>query len=181
MGGGGGGEQFERLIGVVKQSLYKSIGTELEEVILDVERIINDRPLDYVEDDVQMPILTPSVMLFGQPNQLSEEDSLRKRAKYLRRCKEVLWLRWKNEYLKSLRERHNLNQKTKETTLTPGDVVLIKGEERNRGLWRIGVVDKLIPGRDGILREVRLRAGKSFLERPVQHLYPLELSCDRNT
>ena len=113
-----------------------------------MERIINDRPLDYVEDDVQMPILTPSVMLFGQPNQLPEEDpsniedgSLRKRAKYLRRCKEVLWLRWKNEYLKSLRERHNLNQKTKETALTPGEVVLIKGEERNRGLWRIGVVD----------------------------------------
>ena len=74
------GGQFQRLIGVVKQSLYKSIGNgnlrwqELEEVILDVERIIHDRPLDYVEDDVQMPILTPSVMLFGQPNQLPEED-----------------------------------------------------------------------------------------------------------
>lgn len=159
-----GGVQFERLIGVVKQSLYKSIGNrnlrwhELEEVILDVERIINDRSLGYVEDDVQMSILTPSIMLFGQSNQLPEEDpsniedeGLRKRAKYQRRCNELLWLRWKNEYLKSLRERHNINQKTKETTLTPGDVVLIKGEERNRGLWRVGVVDKLIPGRDGIM------------------------------
>ncbi|XP_068704661.1 uncharacterized protein [Montipora foliosa] len=136
------GGQFERLIGVVKQSLYKSI-----------------------EED---------------PSNI-EDDSLRKRAKYLRRCKEVLWLRWKNEYLKSLRVRHNLNQKTKETALTPGDVVLIKGEERNRGLWRLGVVDKLIPGRDGIVRAVRLRDGKSFLERPDQQLYPLELSCDRNT
>ena len=141
-GGGGGGGEFERLIGVVKPSLYKSISNgnlkwhEIEEVISDVERIINDRPLDYVEDNVQMPILTPSVMLFGQPNQVPEEDpssmeddSLRKRAKYLRKCKEVLWLRWKNEYVKSLRERHNLNQKTKQTTLTPGDVAAIKGEE----------------------------------------------------
>lgn len=87
----------------MKPSLYKSIGNgnlrwhELEEVISDVERIINDRPLDYVEDNVQMP--TPSVMLFGKPNQVPEEDpssieddSLRKRAKYLRWCKEVLWL-----------------------------------------------------------------------------------------
>lgn len=24
-----------------------------------------------------------------------------------------------------------------------------------------------------------MRAGKSYLERPIQHLYPLELSCDR--
>ena len=29
-----------------------------------------------------------------------------------------------------------------------------------------------------MVRAVRLRAGKSFLERPIQHLYPLELSCD---
>ena len=26
---------------------------------------------------------------------------------------------------------------------------------------------------------VRLRAGKSYLEQAVQHLFPLELSCDR--
>ena len=188
------GGQFERLIGIVKQSLYKSIGSgklrwnELEEVILDVERTINDRPLGYVEDDIQMPLLTPSVMLFGQPNQLPEEETsnmedgnLRKRAKYLRRCKDVLWSRWSSEYLKSLRERHNLNQRSKETTLSQGEVVLIKGEERNRGMWKIGIVEQLIPGRDGIVRAVRLRAGKSHLERPVQHLYPLELSCDRPT
>ena len=37
---------------------------------------------------------------------------------------------------------------------------------------------KLIKGRDGVVRAARLRAGKSYLERPVQFLYPLELSCD---
>ena len=34
-------------------------------------------------------------------------------------------------------------------------------------------------GRDGIVRAVKLRAGKRYLERAVQQLYPLELSCDR--
>ena len=58
------GSQFERLIAVMKQSLYKSIGNgnlrwhELEEVILDVEITLNNRPLGYVEDYVQMPVLT---------------------------------------------------------------------------------------------------------------------------
>ena len=58
------GGQFERLIAVMKQSLYKSIGNgnlrwhELEEVILDVEITLNNRPLGYVEDYVQMPVLT---------------------------------------------------------------------------------------------------------------------------
>ena len=44
-----------------------------------------------------MQILTPSLMLFGQPNQIPEEEptnvdyDLRKRTKYLRKCKDVLW------------------------------------------------------------------------------------------
>ena len=91
------GGQFERLIAVMKQNLYKSIGNgnlrwhEQEEVILDVEITLNNRPLGYVEDYVQMPVLTPSAMLYGQPNQLPEEEAeaiedvnLRKRAKYLK-------------------------------------------------------------------------------------------------
>ena len=59
-----------------------------------------------------------------------------------------------------------------------GDVVLIKDDEKNRCKWKIGIVDKLIPGRDEIVRAVRLRAGKSYLERPIQFLYPMELHCE---
>jgi hypothetical protein len=123
--------------------------------------------------------------MFGQPKlipdeDLDEEDSdMKKRAKYLRRCKDVLWSRWTGEYLKSLRERHNLKHKTKEMAVQRGDVVLIQSPERNRGKWNIGIVDKLIKGRDGVVRAIRLRAGKSYLERAIQHLYPMELSCDR--
>lgn len=41
-----------------------------------------------------------------------------------------------------------------------------------------GVIVDLFEGRDGVVRAAKLRAGKSFLERPVQHLFPLELVCD---
>ena len=34
-------------------------------------------------------------------------------------------------------------------------------------------------GRDEFIRAVKLRVGKNYLEQPVQHLYPLELSCNR--
>ena len=50
--------QFEKLIDIMKQSMYKAIGNgqlrwyELEEVILDVETTLNKRPLGYVEDDI---------------------------------------------------------------------------------------------------------------------------------
>ncbi|KXJ06510.1 hypothetical protein AC249_AIPGENE1155 [Exaiptasia diaphana] len=51
------GGQFERLVGIVKLAPYKSIGrgflnwNELEELMLDIEVSINNRPLSYVEDD----------------------------------------------------------------------------------------------------------------------------------
>ena len=59
-----------------------------------------------------------------------------------------------------------------------GDVVILKSEERNRRKWPLGIVQELYPGRDGVVRAVKLRSGRNFLERPVQHVYPLELSCD---
>ena len=59
-----------------------------------------------------------------------------------------------------------------------GDVVLIKGDKRNRRKWSFGIVVKLIKGSDGVLRAPRLRAGKSFLERAIQQLCQMELSCD---
>ena len=185
------GGQFERLIGLFKQAFFKSIGggmlswTELCEVVLEVETQLNQRPLSYVEDDIQFPLLTPASFLFQRSNRLPEQETwreepgnLRKRAKYLRSCKDALWKRWTREYLVALREWHQCNRKDKNKWLKIGDVVLIRSEERNRGKWPLGVVVELFCGRDGAVRAAKLRAGKAFLERPVQHLYPLELSCD---
>ena len=64
------GGQFERLIGLVKRALHKTIGKgclrwhELQDILLDVEVALNCRPLTYLEDDIQMPTLTPNAMLF---------------------------------------------------------------------------------------------------------------------
>lgn len=146
-------------------------------MILDVEVSLNNRPLTYVEVDVQLPVLTPQSMMFGQPNLLPEQDEdsvenkdLKKRARCLRRCKDVLWSRWTGEYIKSLRDRHNLNHKKGGPPIQQEGVVLIQSDERNRGKWNIGILVKLIKGRDGIVRAARLRAGKSFLERAIQQL-----------
>ena len=68
------GGRFERIVGLVKSSLNKTIGkgcllwTELEDILLDVEVALNNRPLSYVEDDVQPPILTPNSLMFTSLN-----------------------------------------------------------------------------------------------------------------
>ena len=154
----------ERIIGLVKTALNKTIGcgmltwTELCEVVLDVEIALNNRPLCYVEDDIQLPVLTPNSLLFPRLNQQPElkphhlrESDQHRRAKYLRRCKQGLWTRWTTEYLRRLRERHWMKHKGQTTPLAKGEVVIIKDEERNRNKWTIGFVEDLIPGRDGIV------------------------------
>ncbi len=92
---------------MIKQSLYKAVGrallrlNELKEVMLDIETALKNRPLSYVEDDVQLPELTPNMMMLGDNNALLVEDvhsiensDLRKRAQYLEQCKDRLWKRW---------------------------------------------------------------------------------------
>ena len=186
------GGQFERLIGLVKTALNKTIGNgmlrweELQEVLLDVEINLNSRPLSYVEDDVQLPLLTPNSMLFLNSNVLPELQpyhietaDLRKRAKHLLKCKGAMWRRWSQEYLRSLRERHRAQAGTGGDKPSVSDVVIIKSEDKNRGKWPLAIVEDLIVGNDGVVRGARLCTGKSYVERAVQHLYPLELSCDR--
>jgi hypothetical protein len=74
------GGQFERIVGLVKSALGKCIGNgmlrwkEVEEVLLDVEVTLNNRPLTYVEDDLQFPVLTPNSMLFANSNILPEME-----------------------------------------------------------------------------------------------------------
>ena len=158
---------------------------ELEEVLLDIEKILNNRPLTYIEEEIDYPILTPNSLILGRdvsfpdaaPHE-SESETIMKRHKYIRRCKEALWKRWKHEYLVALREKHNLKNKDKTFKINVGDVVLIKGEEKNRGHWKIGIVNHLYSGKDNIIRVAQLRIGKKLIDRPIQLLYPLELHCE---
>ena len=142
------GGQFERLFGIVKITMFKVIGRatlswdELSQVLLDVETQVNHRPLSYVEDDLDLPILTPASFLFHGSPQLPEEPAwqikdknLRKRVKFLKSCKDQLWNRWKREYLTSLRERHNLVHKVAKYQVEVGDAVIVRSDNKNRGKW----------------------------------------------
>eukprot|EP00794_Sanderia_malayensis_P020705 gene20705-biopygen17091 len=177
------GGWFERMVSIVKAALYKIVGAakfnykELQDAILEIQRVHNNRPLTYCEDDIELPTLTPNILIFGKSNYLPLENPsdiddkvLRKQARYLRKCKDALWKRWQGEYFRALQERHNVMHKVTQRKLEIGDVVTIKEDKKNRSQWKIGIVELLIPGRDGIVRALKSRAGKSHLERPIQFL-----------
>ena len=178
------GGQFERLFGLTKNTMYKSIGSsmltwnEFEEVLLDIELTLNNRPLIYVEDDVQLPLLTPNTLIHGmnivnleKASDNIDEYELRKRSRYVQKSKEKAWTRWTSEYLKALREQHKIKHKSHEIQISKSDILLIKGDEKNRGKWNIGLVQHINKGKDGNIHSVKLRCKKAILERAIQHLH----------
>lgn len=62
---------FERLICIMKNALSKAIGRallrfeELEEVLLDVESFLNNRPLCYIGEEFETPVITPIYCCVG--------------------------------------------------------------------------------------------------------------------
>ena len=98
----------------------------------------------------------------------------------MRKCKNGLWSRWTREYLHGLRKRHWLKDKGDVTYRSKGEVVIIKSEEKNRAQWKLGVAENPITGDDRVIRGAKLKFGKSHLKRLIQHLYPLEFSCDKS-
>ena len=74
---------------------------ELNEVLMAVKTVLNNQPLSYVEDDIELQELTPTLMIFGRKNALLDEEvhtiddkDLRNRAKYLEKCKSNIRKRW---------------------------------------------------------------------------------------
>ncbi|PFX28395.1 Pro-Pol polyprotein [Stylophora pistillata] len=185
------GGQFERMVGLVKRSLQKTTRngfltwTELEEAILDVEVAVNNRPLNYVEDDVQLPILTPTpYCLVNQMHFSSWNHTAYKTVNYAsEQSISDDARRPSGDDGRGIRKGAARTPSSKESWKTHNpsvdEVLLIKSDDKNRGKWKVGIVTELIKSRDGVVRGARLRTGTSHLERTVQQLYLLELSCDR--
>lgn len=195
------GGYFERLVGSVKSCLKKVIGNasllidELDTVLLEVEGVLNSRPLTYIYDEISYEPLTPNHLIYGRrlcqlASNLEFNDDLinenatshTKRFWYLVRKTNHFASRWKKEYLVDLREFHR-SKATGEVHIQEGDVVLVKEDNIKRNQWKMGLIENLIRGKDGIVRGATVRVcskgKKEVLNRPLQKLFPLELRMER--
>ena len=68
-----------------------------------------------------------------------------------------------------------MKHKSNRKTIKVGETVMVKGKDKQRGAWKIGRIDILFVGKDSVIRDVRIKTAKGFLDRPVPLLYPLEL------
>ena len=200
------------MVRLTKHCLKKLIGRshisldELTTALAEIEAVLNSRPLSYVSsEDLDEPV-TPSHPIVGQrllslPDNLDylcdpgdEEFTLDKsqvtsRVRHLNNLLNHFWKRWRTEYLSCLREVHSqLSRKTQgdSSVIAIGDVVIVKDDHLPRGHWKLGVVQEVLTGRDGLTRAAVVKVAgsnrqQSTLKRPVQLLYPLEIRSDIST
>lgn len=67
-------------------------------------------------------------------------------------------------------------KKSETVSLREGDIVLVGTEGKRRIEWPLARVLQTYPGRDGVVRVVRLRTASGEVIRPIQRLYQLEVS-----
>ena len=192
---------YERLVGLVKRALRKTINRkllsfiQLQTVLKEVEAVVNSRPLVYVSGDIDSTItLSPKHFLTLNPNtgipeleddylDYSPYESTAERLlniwKKGQKLLNMFWKIWRDEYLLSLRERTQSTLKSRriQSHFSPSvdDVVLIK-DDIPRGCWRVGKVLRLVTSRDGCVRsaKVALPSGR-VIARPLNLLYPIEV------
>ena len=190
---------WERMIGLTKQAIKKTLGrafitlAQLETVIVEVEAMLNDRPLTYVSSNFDDPEpLTPSHLLYGRrvrlvpypfnnPDELDDPDyldadNMRKTVNKQTRLIEQFWTRWRREYLTSLRQFNQTSGHNKQV-IRQGDVVIVH-DDKPRTQWRLAVVETLITGNDNLVRAANIRMGTYRTSRPIVKLYPLEVSSE---
>ena len=95
------------------------------------------------------------------------------------RC-DAMWRRWTPEYMRALQERRRLKHDSLPVnSLSVGDVVILKSEERNRNFWPLGTVQEVIEGHDCVVRAAKVLTRKTVLEPAIQHLFqfPMPMSC----
>lgn len=176
----------ERMIRCVKKALrimlFKKRLTfrQLETLIIEVEGIVNKRPLCTVKmKEDELPI-TPAELVLGRtldllpdPVKLSDVD-LKEVWAHRKHLLNSFWHRFRNDYLLELQPR-KIWQRQPEKMPKEGDVVLLRDDHLSRNDWRMATVEELHPGKDGLPRLVRLRKPNGqMIHRHISRLAVLE-------
>lgn len=181
------GGSWERLIRSVKNSLYHVLGNRVtsEQVLRNVLKecvgIVNSRPLTFVSvDSNEAEALTPNHFILGDSGRLAVPCEIAENEKFLTRNWKTgqmlinqFWVRWIQEYLPTITRRTKWFTDTK--PIEVGDVVYIVDEKLKRNSWPKGLVTKVFPGSNNVVRSAMVRCHNKEYHRPVAKLAVLDV------
>lgn len=177
------GGLHEAAVKSVKYHLKRVIGAqnltfeEYATLLCQVEACVNSRPIQAISDDPNdLNALTPAHFLIGQPLiALVEPRDLKEvRTSYLKRWEMVqqmhqhFWDRWHKEYLTNLSQ-HPKWQK-QEANLRENELVLLKEDHLPPSQWSLGRIIETFPGKDNLVRSVKVKTSHGTYNRPITKL-----------
>uniref|UniRef100_A0A0M3HFV7 DUF5641 domain-containing protein n=1 Tax=Ascaris lumbricoides TaxID=6252 RepID=A0A0M3HFV7_ASCLU len=191
---------YERMVGLVKESLRRAVGRrlleedELRTVLTEVEAIVNERPLTYVADDSMeyirpIDFLSPYAQItfrVKEPQEglaiSSHREQLLQQWKTSQKTLNRFWKTWSDMYLNTLRQRtqseHRHPRSCSARTPRLNEIVLIK-EDAPRSVWKLARVLCTVASADHAVRAVKLKlANGRECTRPINLIAPLEVTND---
>ncbi|XP_016519033.1 uncharacterized protein LOC107833689 [Poecilia formosa] len=179
------GGVWEREIRSVKTALYATVGAQplpeevLRTVLVEVEGILNSKPLGYVSSSVADPDpVTPNHLLMGRPDGSlpqvaypATELPSKRRWRHSQALADHFWSRFIREYLPNLQVRQKWQ--TSQADLVQDTVVMLMDPQLPRALWPVGRVTKLHPSADGRIRSADVRVKDRIYTRPVARMIVL--------
>ena len=178
------GGSWERLIRSFKTALSAILREQfpkpetLATLIVEAEFMINSRPLTHVSiDPSDKEALTPMhFLLMGDrriPSWRDPNPDLRKQYQLAQVYSDLLWSRWVKEYLPTLNLRPKWN--TPSPSLELGAVVLVDDPNGPRNSWPMGTIERVFPGKDGVIRVADVRTNDGIYRRGVRQLVVLDV------
>ena len=176
------GGAWERMIRTVRQDLMNILPKRpltddvLHTLLLDVEDIVNSRPLTEVRQEVDGALpLTPNHLfkLNSCPNMaplVTGEKDLYHREKFraVQFLADKFWRQWIQEYPRSLLPRTKWLYRKR--NIQENDIVLLMDDSTPRQSWPLGRVTKPHFDRHGDVRSATVKTSTGVLERPINKL-----------
>ena len=170
---------------------------ELNTLLIEIESVINGRPLTYVYDDSKgiSYALTPAHLLYGHrlvtsPSATHFEIMSTNKA-LTRRSKNQWFLLnqfancWKKDYLLSLCESRVTKLKGQASCVKVGDVVILKDDNVKRAFWKLAKIVELLKGKDDVARAALINVATDngppkMLRRSIKQLIPIEVASSED-
>lgn len=150
---------------------------ELNTLLVQIEAILNSRPLTPMSNDPNDPqYITPSHFITGDsllsiadPNLMEIKTNKLSRWQHIQQLKQHFWRRWATEYVQ------NLQTKGKWKTASSkhpevGQLAVVKEDNLPPLRWIVGRITEVHPGSDGIPRVVTLRTSSGTIKRATARI-----------
>ena len=178
----------ESLVKSCKIGLKKAIGEqvltplELQTCLVEVANLVNQRPIGPIPSDPDDgSYLCPNDMLLGRASTTVPQGPFRQtrnprhRVEFVQKIVDSFWTRWTRDVFPSLLPRKQWHAEKRNVRVD--DFVIVQTSSAIRGTWNVGRVVSVYPGKDGKVRNVKVKTRTGEYERPITKIaviYPAE-------